>query len=291
MLISNIQQFSVRDGPGIRTTVFTKGCSLRCKWCHNPETIRKNVEIQHKAAACVGCGACAEVCDRFESGGGIKKDAALCTACGECMKVCPTKALSFSGSYMAPEEVARLAARDKLIFKNSGGGVTISGGEPLLQNDLPEVLMLLRKKGIHTAVDTALNVPWESVEGVLLHTSLFLVDIKAMDALVHEKWTGYKNTRILENLERLLKTDAEIWVRIPYIPDANKDEMLKIARYLKSTCRDRVSVEVIPFHNYASGKYKSLGMDYEFQDKMPPEDAEYQRILKMFSGLKLISYK
>lgn len=291
MLITNIQRFTVRDGPGIRTTVFTKGCSLRCKWCHNPETIQMGLQVQYSASRCVHCGLCAKACSRFEPIGGIRLDAPLCTACGKCIEVCPAKALSFSGRELPAEEVAAMAAKDKVFFKTSGGGVTISGGEPLLQQDLPQVLRLLREQDIHTAVDTALNVPWENIERVLPYTSLFLADIKAMDETVHEKWTGCGNRLILENFQRLLKTDVEIWVRVPFIPGANDGEMPKIAEYLKTAAGDRVSLEVIPFHNYAANKYQSLGMSYAFEKEVPPEEEVYQRCLRLFDGLHMITYK
>ena len=291
MLITNIQRFTVRDGPGIRTTVFTKGCSLRCKWCHNPETIQMGLQVQYSANRCVHCGLCAKVCSRFEPTGGIRLDAPPCSACGKCIEVCPTKALSFSGRELPAEEVAAMAAKDKVFFKTSGGGVTISGGEPLLQRDLPQVLRLLREQDVHTAVDTALNVPWENIERVLPYTSLFLADIKAMDEAVHEKWTGCGNRLILENFQRLLKTDVEIWVRVPFIPGANDGEMPKIAEYLKTAAGDRISLEVIPFHNYAANKYQSLGMSYAFEKEAPPEEEVYQRCLRLFDGLHMITYK
>lgn len=291
MLISNIQRFTVRDGPGIRTTVFTKGCSLRCKWCHNPETIFTGIQVQYSAARCVHCGRCAAVCSRFQPGGGLKKDALACIACRKCADACPTHALTFSGEEMAAEDVAAAAARDQVFFESSGGGVTISGGEPLLQPDLPQVLRALREREIHTAVDTALNVPWESVERALPYASLLLADIKAMDEEVHRKWTGCGNRIILENFQRLLKTEAELWVRVPFIPGANDGEMPKIAEFLKTTAADRILLEVIPFHNYAANKYHSLGMRYDFEGVPPPGDEAYQRCLRLFDGLNRVTYQ
>lgn len=291
MLITNVQRFTVRDGPGIRTTVFTKGCSLRCAWCHNPETLQTGLQVQYSVNRCVHCGQCAVVCQRFQETGGIKQNSANCIACGKCIDACPTKALSFSGKEMRVEEVVAVAAKDKVFFESSGGGVTISGGEPLLQPDLPQVLQALRKTGIHTAVDTALNVPWASVERALPHTSLFLVDIKAMDPEVHKRWTGCDNQLILENFRKLLQTAVDIWVRVPFIPGANDGEMAKIAEYLKETARERISLEVIPFHNYAANKYQSLGMTYSFEDETPPKEEVYQRCLRLFEGLNMITYQ
>lgn len=290
MLISNIQRFSLRDGPGIRTTVFTKGCSLRCVWCHNPETISQEVQIQLAENRCIHCGRCGEICRRFEPGGGIRIDAPACTGCGRCVEACPVKALSFSGKEMSAAELIEAAERDRPFFENSGGGVTISGGEPLMQRDLPQILQALRERGVHTAVDTAMNVPWASIEGVLPYTSLFLADLKALDESVHRRWTGSGNRLILENFRRLLNTSAEIWVRVPFIPGANDEEMPKIAAYLKETAGSRISLEVIPFHNYAFNKYRSLGMTYAFADVQPPEDVIYQRCLRLFDGLNIIRY-
>lgn len=221
----------------------------------------------------------------------MKQEPISCTGCGQCIEACPTKALFFSGQEMSVEEVVAVAAKDRVFFESSGGGVTVSGGEPLLQHDLPDVLQALRQKGIHTAVDTALNVPWESVEKAIPYTSLFLVDIKAMDPDVHKKWTGCDNRLILDNFRKLLKTEASIWVRVPFIPGANDGEMPAIAAYLKEFAGDRISLEVIPFHNYAGNKYQSLGMCYEFEDKAPPENEVYQRCLRLFDGLNMITYQ
>lgn len=290
MLISSIQRFSVRDGPGIRTTVFTKGCSLRCAWCHNPETISPDIQVQFLESRCVHCGRCGEICRRFGANGGIRAGAPPCSGCGKCAAACPVKALSLSGRELSAAEVTAEAERDRPFFESSGGGVTISGGEPLLQGDLPQILRLLREKGIHTAVDTAMNVPWASIEPILPYTSLFLADIKAIDETVHRKWTGCGNRLILENFQRMLNTGAEIWVRVPFIPGANEEEMPKIAAYLRETAGTRISLEVIPFHNYAVNKYLSLGMTYAFADVPPPEDAVYQRCLSLFEGFKRIRY-
>ncbi len=290
MLITGVQRFTVRDGPGIRTTVFTKGCSLRCAWCHNPETISPGIQVQFSQNRCIRCGRCGKICGRFGPSGGIREDASVCSGCGKCVEACPVKALALSGRELSAAGAAALVERDRVFFQNSGGGVTISGGEPLLQKDLPQVLAALQERGIHTAVDTALHVPWASVEAVIPHTSLFLADIKAIGERVHKRWTGFGNRMILENFRRLLETDAEIWVRVPFIPGANDGEMGAIAAYLKETAGDRVSVEIIPFHNYAAGKYRSLGMRYAFADVSPPEDAAYRSCLRLFKGLNRIAY-
>lgn len=290
MLITNIQRFTIRDGPGLRTTVFTKGCSLRCLWCHNPETWDAAPQAQYKASRCVHCGRCAGVCDRFLPGGGMRTDSRPCTACGLCIRTCPTGALSLSGRQISAEEVAVEALRDQVFFANSGGGVTFSGGEPLLQPDLPEALHRVRDAGVHTAVDTALNVPWQAVESSLPYTSLYLVDVKAVDEDVHRRWTGSSNRLILENFRRLLNTNAPIWVRVPFIPWANGDEMPKIADFLRQEAGERIRLEVIPFHNYAVGKYHSLGMRCEYETQQPPEQEAYQRCLKLFDGLDMITY-
>lgn len=290
MLITNIQRFSVRDGPGVRSTVFTKGCSLRCRWCHNPETWEGTLQTQYKAARCVHCGRCASVCDRFLPQGGIRTDSRACTACGRCVQACPTGALSISGREVSAAQAAEEALRDRVFFASSGGGVTFSGGEPLLQPDLPEALRLVREVGVHTAVDTALNVSWQAVEAALPFTSLFLVDVKAVDTQVHRRWTGCGNEQILENFRRLLKTDVPIWVRVPFIPWANGDEMPKIADFLRTEAADRIRLEVIPFHNYAAAKYRSLGMECEYGDEQPPSQEQYQRCQALFDGLDMITY-
>ena len=226
-LILQIQRFSLDDGPGIRTTVFFKGCNLRCLWCHNPESIHPQVEVSFQRQRCTNCGACAatcahgaQVCD--ESGRFLIRTA--CTGCLACVAACAAGALSIYGGEMSAAEVLEVVLRDRPFYAKSGGGVTFSGGEPLLQPVfLLELLQKSRALDLHTAVDTAGNVPFESLSAVQPYTNLFLYDIKAFDPALHRRLTGVDNARILQNLRRLGQLGARLWVRLPYVPNLNND--------------------------------------------------------------------
>ena len=214
-MIFDIQRNSFVDGPGIRTTVFFKGCNLRCKWCHNPESQSFEKQMMFYKDKCTGCGKCREVCPNH-----LKK----CDFCGKCELYCPADARKVCGREYTPAEVFAEVIKDKAFYDNSGGGVTFSGGECMLQLDfLCEILEKCKSAGIHTAVDTAGNVPWKSFEKILPFTDLFLYDIKAFGAELHRKGTGVSNELILENLKNL-SGRADIIVRIPVIGGYNDND-------------------------------------------------------------------
>lgn len=276
-LIFNIQKFSIHDGPGIRTTVFMKGCPLRCPWCSNPESINPFQEIVTKFAICSQCGSCQEVCakgaikvkDDSEPGDGgvftvrtIDRD--LCDRCMRCIEVCPTGALSSVGENKTCEEVLAVVEQDSPFYKNSGGGVTLSGGEPLMQPDF--ALALLReskRRGFHTALDTCGQAPTESLEVLLPFLDLVLYDVKHTDSFAHKEMVGSDNRIILKNLQ-FLSGKVAIWLRVPLIPGFNDDlytlrNMVELAR--------RVRIEklfFLPYHKWGSGKYIGLGREYGF---------------------------
>ena len=217
--IADIIRFATHDGPGIRSTVFLKGCPLSCVWCHNPETISPTPEIGYFAKKCIGCGECVRVCPegahRVEDGRHTF-DRALCVACGACAEVCLGEALTLYGREMTAEQVLATVLRDRAFYDQTGGGLTLSGGEPLLQAQFcAEVLGMAHHEGIHTAVDTCGAVPWEAFEAVLSVTDIFLYDLKHTDPTVHRKYTGADNALIIENLRRLSASGAAIEVRIP----------------------------------------------------------------------------
>ncbi len=253
-MIFDIQRNSFVDGPGIRTTVFFKGCNLRCKWCHNPESQSFEKQMMFYKDKCTGCGKCREVCPNH-----LKK----CDFCGKCELYCPAEARKICGREYTSDEVLAEVIKDKAFYDNSGGGVTFSGGECMLQLDfLCEILKKCKSEGIHTAVDTAGNVPWKSFEKILPFTDLFLYDIKAFGAELHRKGTGVSNELILENLKNL-SGRADIIVRIPVIGgyNDNDEEIRQIADFLKQI--KIIKAELLPYHAMGEHKYTALGRNTE----------------------------
>ena len=267
MRITDIQRFCMRDGPGIRTTVFFKGCPLKCIWCHNPETQSPQKELFFYPNRCIGCGACAAVCPQ-----GAHRmlpshtvDRTLCIGCGACAACCPTNALQLTGRDCDAEELLPLLLRDR-AFYGEKGGVTLSGGECLYQaSACAELLKLLKKEGVHTAVDTCGAVPREVFEKVLPYTDLFLYDLKAMDEETHLRYTGKSNRLILENLRFLDSVNANVEIRIPHIPTCNDDQIDKIRGFL-GTLRNPYPVTVLPYNRYAASKYAALGRENTMPD-------------------------
>lgn len=259
-LIFNIQKFCVNDGPGIRTTVFLKGCPLRCLWCHNPESQAKEKEIMFYADKCTGCGRCKSI---------TTDDADF---------FCYNDAKEICGKDYSVDEVFAEVIKDKTFYDNSNGGVTFSGGECMLQIDfLLEILKKCKENGIHTAVDTAGHIPWESFEKILPFTDLFLYDIKAMNEEIHKEYTGVTNTRILENLKKLLKSDVDVWVRIPVISAVNdtEDEMQKIKSFFDINGYPE-KVELLPYH--AMGEHKYEALDRTTQKFEVPDNKEIEKL-------------
>ena len=272
-MIYDIQRFSFVDGPGIRTTVFLKGCNLRCKWCHNPEGISSKPQLLFYKSKCTGCGCCVKICPN-----NLKK----CDVCGKCAELCPSKARVLCGKKYNTDEVFAEILKDINFYKNSDGGVTFSGGESMLQVDfLAELLEKCRNVGIHTAVDTAGNVPWNNFEKVLPFTNLFLYDVKSFSPLRHLEGTGTTNELILENLKKLSAL-ADITVRIPLIPGFNdcEEEMKEISVLLKTLKISKV--DVLPYHKMGEIKYDALGLPKrEFR---VPDETEIQLYKSIFKN-------
>lgn len=252
MIIFDLVRNSYVDGPGIRTTVFFKGCNLRCAWCHNPESQSPGPQLLFYPDKCTGCGKCREKCPNSLQS---------CSLCGKCALYCPNDARELCGREVSPEEVLRELLRDKAYYDASGGGVTFSGGECMLQIDALEALLkLCREAGLHTAVDTAGHVPFAYFEKILPYTDLFLYDIKVMDEAVHRQYTGVGNARILDNLKRLLNLGHPLWIRIPVIPGVNDspEEMERIRDFLAASPAPE-KVELLPYHAMGEHKYAALG--------------------------------
>lgn len=274
-IVSDIKRFAVHDGDGIRTTVFLKGCSLKCVWCHNPESIGFKPEVAYYKAKCLNCGECVSVCQsgahKQENGVHIF-DKSLCTGCGKCEEACLGDALKFYGRKMTAKELLPLLLEDRDYYEKSGGGVTLSGGECLCQADFClELLKFLKSEGINTAVDTCGFVPKAVIEKVAPFTDTFLYDIKAIDPAVHKKCTGHTNELILENIKFIDSLGKKIEVRIPFVPGFNSEETLKMRDFLK-TLKNVTAVKVLAYHNYASSKYDALGMENTLPKTTPTEE-------------------
>lgn len=291
-IVFNIQRFCTNDGPGIRTTVFLKGCSMHCLWCHNPEGLSPLPQIQYFDDKCSLCGKCVTVCTkgaRSVSKGQMLYDKSLCTGCGTCAQNCLNEALSFIGKTMDTQSILKVVKRDMPFYKNSRGGVTFSGGEPLFQKDfLIDLLLECQKNGIHTAVETSLNVPWQTVKDVAEYTDLFFVDIKVMDEKRHKEATGCSNITILENIQKLSRTCANMIIRIPVIGgfNANEEDMIKIAKFISNT-RNIKNVEFMPYHNLGTNKRNKTILLVSQDGFITPSFDMLAKYQEIFSGYEL----
>lgn len=271
-MIFDIQRNSYVDGPGIRTTVFFKGCNLQCAWCHNPESQDFKPQMMFYRDKCTGCGKCKEVCPYHLE---------QCDLCGKCTLYCPVDARKVCGRKYTVDEVMAEVVKDKSFYETSGGGVTFSGGECMLQVDfLLELLKKCKEKGIHAAVDTAGHVPFDSFEKILPYTDLFLYDVKCFDTQKHKQYTGVGNELILSNLKRLFDAGANVWIRIPIIPDVNDnmEEMRRIKSFL-DTCGVPENIELLPYHAMGENKYRAIDKEPQIF-KVP--DTERIKQLKEF---------
>lgn len=284
-LICDIKRFAVHDGDGIRTTVFFKGCPLKCVWCHNPESIGFEPQLAYYRDKCIGCGECVSVCPSGAhtiTGNRHHFLRDLCVSCGNCENACLGEALKFYGREMSVEALLPLLLEDRDFYETSGGGVTLSGGECLCQADFcAELLKQLKAKGIHTAVDTCGFVPRENIDLVLPYTDQFLYDIKAMDESVHIRCSGRSNRRILENLRYIDSMGKQIEIRIPFVPEYNAGEIGSIREFLKGF-QHIAGVKVLPYHNYAGSKYAALDMPNTLPAVLPTAEAlqEAETLLK-----------
>lgn len=290
--VIEIKRFAVHDGDGIRTTLFLKGCPLACVWCHNPEGIGSAPQLAYMADKCIGCGSCVSGCP---SGAHSVKDGLhifereKCIGCGKCEEECPVNALKFYGREMSVEELLPLLTEDREFYENSGGGVTLSGGECLCHPDFcAELLARLKEQGIHTAVDTCGAVSREAIDKVMPYTDVFLYDVKAIDGEIHKKCTGRDNALILENLKYIDGCGKQIEVRYPYVPDYNSGEAEKIGEFL-SGLKNLTAVRVLAYHKYAGSKYSSLDMENKLPARMPTEEEveEARNIIRKY-GIKVI---
>lgn len=289
-MIFDIKRCALHDGPGIRTTVFFKGCPMRCIWCHNPEGISPAPELMYFAYRCIHCEQCVEVCPlniiSFQNGV-LSINRALCTGCGICAEVCPGNALELIGRRYSSTALFEIIMRDKAYFDNSTGGVTFSGGEPMAQPDfLNEILSLCHNHGIHTAVDTAGFVPGDAFKKNMALIDIFLFDLKILAPEVHKRYTGVKPEPIIENFKFIGKhcKDKEIVVRFPVIPgitdtEQNVDEIAGLVGSFENIKK----IDLLPFHNVCE-KYKHLNQLYKIPAQLCIEEARLMEIKEKFNA-------
>ena len=259
--VFDIQRFSIHDGPGIRTAVFFKGCPLRCAWCHNPESQRPGPELLFYAHKCKGCGKCAAVCSYTHTDS--------CAACGRCAAACPHGAREISGYEISTDDVLAKVLRDRAFYETSGGGVTLTGGEPLAQPDFAlELLQKCKANGLRTAMETSGYAPWETFSRLLPYLDLVYYDIKGIDPALHQKNTGVDNGIILANAERLKKSGKEVVFRMPYIPGYNDGELAAVRAFA-----GEFPLQLMPYHATGESKYAALGRAYPAAGTQPPEKA------------------
>lgn len=288
--ISDIQLFSVGDGPGIRTTVFFKGCNLKCRWCHNPEAISFHKELLYYANRCVRCGACVAACPQgchtiSEEGHLLNRE--NCILCGKCTEVCFPDALSIVGKTMTIEEVYNKVKQDKNFYENSGGGVTLSGGEPMMQPDFVyEFSKLCFENGIDVLIETAANYPFERLERVLPYVKDFYVDLKGATDEDYKENTQGNMTIVKENMTKLVKAGANVTARLPIIPEYNDtlEYCAKMAAILKETGIS--AVHLLPFHKLCDNKYTAMGDVYTCRDLETPTKEHMKELLKAFNGFQ-----
>lgn len=289
-LVFDLKRYAINDGPGIRLTIFFKGCPLSCRWCHNPESISPRAQKLFAVAKCMDCGECIRVCPAQACRAtpeGMVTDETHCALCGKCAEVCPTLATELSGQPASLPELLKAIEKEIPLFDQSGGGVTFSGGEPLLYPEfLKEMLDACGKLGVHRAVDTSGLVRPEVLLEIARRTDLFLYDLKLMDPRRHQEFTGVGNELILDNLRLLAETGVAIQIRLPLILGVNADDenIEAAAAFVAGLPGGRRPVNLLPFHNIAAGKDQRLGKRRDLGDFGEPGEVDLERVIRRFAA-------
>ena len=289
-LIFDIKKYAINDGPGIRLTVFFKGCNLSCQWCHNPESMSPKVQKMYNAKKCIGALSCVDNCpnDALKmTSKGIVTDYNSCNLCGKCAEVCPTKAFEMLGATILISDLIKKIDNEAIFFDQSGGGITFSGGEPLMHsNYLLEALKECGKRMYHRVVDTTAFASLETVLEVAKNTELFLIDLKVMNSEKHKEFTGVSNEKILSNITELAKTDCEIIFRIPLIKGVNtsEDNIRETASFMNSLEGNRKMINLLPYHSVAENKLVKLGKAADFVEFETPIGNEINNIISQFKS-------
>jgi pyruvate formate lyase activating enzyme len=292
-VVFSIQRYSIQDGPGIRTTVFLKGCPLRCSWCSNPESQNTAPEIAHRDSLCTKCGHCLDICNVKAisvDDKSVSINRKLCRKCFKCVEMCTPGALKLFGDTMSTKEVFQLIRKDAEFYRDSGGGVTVSGGEPLSQPEFVAALFkLCRDGGIDTCLETSGYARANAFEKVLPYTSLVLYDVKLSDPAAHRKWTKRSNEGILRNLAIVAASGTSLIIRIPLIPGVNDSdgELKKIALIAVDFLKKPGKVNILPYHRFGTGKYQMLDRKYQLTELTTQKDPEIQSAKHLFESFGL----
>ena len=292
--IFNIQRYSTDDGPGIRSTVFMKGCPLSCLWCANPESMSRSLQVGHRDALCIQCGRCVATCplDAVSlnlDGKGITIDRELCNNCGECVKTCTESALTMHGQDLTVEDVLEEVKKDVMFYRNTGGGVTCSGGEPLMQAAfVAKLFQYCQESGISTALDTTGHASRAVLDLVLPYTDLVLYDLKCMDATDSLSAVGQPNNLILQNAEYVMQSEIPTIIRVPLIPGITEktENLEKIAAFVKRV-NPETPINLLPYHRYGVSKYRMMDMTYKLEELEPISKERWKEISEIFDKLSL----
>jgi len=294
-LIFDIKKYAINDGPGIRMTVFFKGCNLNCQWCHNPESLSPKVQKMYTASKCIGAVNCLDNCpnDALKmTSEGIVTDYNACNLCGKCAEVCPTKAFEMLGSNIPISDLMKKIDNEAIFFDQSGGGVTFSGGEPLMHSEyLIEALKECGKRMYHRVVDTTAFANQETLLDVAENCEMFLIDLKMMNSKKHKHYTGVHNEKIHSNIHKLAKTNCDLVFRIPLIKDVNDDDenIIETAEFIKSLELDKTEVNLLPYHKVAENKMVKLGISDDFIEFEEPSENRIVEIIALFESYDIFA--